>query len=218
MQYLRYIIVVVLLSIAVLRHVDLPGVEGAPAGQQAVAGVLHELSTLELATLPQYDSVRIRALDELRKDKSLEFTPPEWFVSAMKALNSVSVQDARVGFENASVRLFKRQSGSAYDSGVEAVRIALRGPDDDTNGKCSDCDGTGKVGDGVVFTTCLTCNGDGVIDDSDRREDGRTVGTSIKERSGDHISRGPACDSAGGNRNSSRKRVAIPIVRRLLGR
>lgn len=30
--------------------------------------------------------------------------------------------------------------------------------------KCPNCNGTGKVGDGVVFTDCQECGGDGVLD------------------------------------------------------
>ena len=30
------------------------------------------------------------------------------------------------------------------------------------SGKCETCNGTGKVGDGRVFSTCLDCGGDGI--------------------------------------------------------
>jgi len=218
MNNVRYAIVIVLLAVAVLRHIDFPNGEEIPAGQQAVAGVLHELSSLELSELFQYDSIRTKALNELRKDDSLRFTPPEWFVSEMKKLNNASVQEARVGFENASVRLFRRQSGSAYDSGIKAVRTALGGSDEDNLGKCEDCDGTGRVGDGRVFVDCLVCGGDGKIDDYDRKEGVFVSETSTKESAGDQVSRVPVGVITGSSCGSTRSRVAFPGLRRLLGR
>lgn len=47
-------------------------------------------------------------------------------------------------------------------------------PDDKPSlGKCRQCNGTGKVGDGTVFTSCVPCGGDGRIDERDVR---RTLG------------------------------------------
>ena len=36
-------------------------------------------------------------------------------------------------------------------------------PDDGASEICPICDGTGKVGDGVIFATCRTCNGTGKV-------------------------------------------------------
>jgi len=220
MDNVRYAIVIVLLAVAVLRHIDFPNGEEIPAGQQAVAGVLHELSSLELSELFQYDSIRTKALNELRKDDSLRFTPPEWFVSEMKKLNNASVQEARVGFENASVRLFRRQSGSAYDSGIKAVRTALGGPDEENLGKCEDCDGTGKIGDGRVFVDCLACGGDGKIDDSDLKGGNpfEINEVSNQRKAGDQVSRMPVGVIAGSSCGGTRSRVVFPSLRRLFER
>lgn len=219
MTLARYAVVFVLLSIAVLRHVEFELPSSATEGEQAIAGVLSELSSTELPTVQQYDELRLKAIAELKKNKSLKFSPPEWFLKDMKELSDKTAEEARVGFENASARLFSRQSGSAFDLGVEAVRRAMRGPDDDDTGTCPDCDGTGKVGDGRIFTECLACGGDGVIDDTDRKEEDPGLGrTSNQERSGDHISRGPTCDSVGNNLSSNERRLSFPRLRRLFGR
>lgn len=45
-------------------------------------------------------------------------------------------------------------------------------PDEEPEpGKCSTCNGTGRVGDGRVFVECQDCGGDGVIDGDDLNDD-----------------------------------------------
>lgn len=50
-------------------------------------------------------------------------------------------------------------SGNSVGSVVDPV------PDSNPTGKCETCNGTGKVGDGRVFTDCLDCGGDGIVGD-----------------------------------------------------
>jgi hypothetical protein len=62
----------------------------------------------------------------------------------------------------------------AYGHACSLIAFALQEKDDqpapepdDKLGKCTNCDGKGKVGDGTVFVKCIVCNGDGKIDPDD---------------------------------------------------
>jgi len=68
------------------------------------------------------------------------------------------------------------ESNSEYWKYRAAAEIALVAsspdtmpdvPPDGSLGKCSNCQGTGKVGDGRTFRTCVPCGGDGRIDKDD---------------------------------------------------
>lgn len=57
--------------------------------------------------------------------------------------------------------------GWAYTMAGVAILDNADAPDSpspEPGGKCPNCNGTGKVGDGRVFTDCLECGGDGVLD------------------------------------------------------
>lgn len=57
-----------------------------------------------------------------------------------------------------------RLDGWAYAMSGAATWDRTAGPDEDASGKCATCNGTGRVGDGRVFSECLDCGGDGVVD------------------------------------------------------
>lgn len=194
MRQLQILAVFVLVAIAVMRHVDL----GSGSGDQAIAGVLQELSETDLPTSAHYDDARRKALQIIRREHpELEFSPPSWFIELMGTLSSADPEKVRETFQDASEKLRGDEGDRDYQIGREAVREALRPPEDDTpnEGKCEDCDGTGKVGDGRVFTTCLACDGTGKLK---------------PKKGGDEVSRQP---SVTGNRSSCDINSSRPLGR-----
>jgi hypothetical protein len=214
----------VLLAVAVLRAVgpDIPSVvpNNISPAQQAVSGVLAGMADTDLEFLWQYDSLKVSSMEVIRgKYDAGTFTPPDWFIENMEGLSGTDdIPKAREVFRASSKRLYNRQSGPDYDFGRETVRVTLNPLEPKPEGLCGDCNGTGKVGDGRVFTECLNCGGDGKIDDSDRKEEVPFVETSTTESAGDQISRGSVCDNTGFNRDGPRQRVVFPVIKRLLGR
>ena len=194
MRQLQILVVFVLVAIAIMRHVDI----GIESGEQAIAGILYELSETELPTSSHYDAARRNALQIIRREHpELEFSPPSWFIELMGTLSSADPGKVRKTFQDASERLGGDESDRDYQIGREAVRRALEPPEDDTpnGGKCEDCDGTGKVGDGRVFTTCLACDGTGILK---------------PKKGGDEVSRQP---SVNGNRSSCDVNSSRPLGR-----
>lgn len=214
----RYAAIMGLILFVIVRSGTDSG-KSSSVGEQVVAGVLTELSKADVASTFQYLGLRDQAIETLRAELPKgSFKPPLWLVTQLGKINlDTPVPEAQRAFLEASKRLFSKQSGENFERGREVVRGLLEGPDDKP-GKCQDCNGTGKVGDGRIFTECLACGGDGIIDDSDRKEEVATSGTSTKESAGDQISRGPACDIAGGNCGSTSLRVVLPRLKRLFGR
>ena len=194
MRQLQILAVFVLVAIAVMRHVDL----GSGGGDQAIAGVLYELSVADLPTSTHYDEARRKALQIIRSEyPELEFSPPSWFIELMGTLSSADPGKVRQTFQYASERLGGNEGDRDYQLGREAARRSLGPPEDDTpnGGKCEDCDGTGKVGDGRVFTTCLACDGTGILK---------------PKKGGDEVSRQP---SVNGNRSSCDVNSSRPLGR-----
>ena len=199
MRQLQILVVCFLVAIAVMRHIG----QGNGGGEQAVAGVLCELSETDLPTSAHYDAARRKALQIIRSEyPELEFSPPSWFIELMGTLSSADPGKVRETFQDASERLGGDESDRDYQIGLEAVRRALGAPEDDTpnGGKCEDCDGTGKVGDGRVFTTCLACDGTGILK---------------PKKGGDEVSRQP---SVNGNRSSCDVNSSRPLGRSNQGR
>ncbi len=188
-------------------------------GDQIIAGALTELSETDVESTMQYLTLRDQAIGVLRSELPKgSFKPPLWFVTQLgKITLDTPVPEAQRTFLDVSKRLYGKQEGEHFERGRKTVRDLLKGPDN-VNGKCPDCKGTGKVGDGRVFTECLACGGDGTIDDSDRKEEVAVAETSTKESAGDQVSRGPVCDIAGGNCGSTAPRVVFPKLKRLFGR
>ena len=169
----RYGAILLLIIFCVVRASEIKESSVAPA-HQAVSGVVMELSTVEAEQLWQLDATRRVAMDLLRgKYPKGSFVPPSWFLTYMDRVNkSETVQDAREIFAGASSRLFHKQSGEHYDFGRECVRKAMSSDDKKPSDVCPDCDGTGKVGDGRVWTDCLSCKEEParpVCDADDRR-------------------------------------------------
>lgn len=54
-------------------------------------------------------------------------------------------------------------------------------PDGDELGKCEQCNGTGKVGDGRTMVTCQACGGDGKVDPDDISEAIEPVGEIVMQ-------------------------------------
>lgn len=52
---------------------------------------------------------------------------------------------------------------AATSLAVQTVNTDETKPTPNPGDKCTNCNGTGKVGDGVVMTTCLVCDGTGVL-------------------------------------------------------
>lgn len=89
--------------------------------------------------------------------------------------------------------LTPRSSDEHYLAGWDAAEMIIRNENHPPpNTKCDTCDGTGKVGDGRVFTKCLDCDGDGVIDG-----DELSMPVPQPRKEGDRISPAPARVKAG---------------------
>ena len=188
-------------------------------GDQIIAGALTELSETDVESTMQYLTLRDQAIEVLRSELPKgSFKPPLWFIAQLSKITlDTPVPDAQRTFLDVSKRLYSKQKGEHFERGRKTVRDLLKGPDD-VSGKCPDCKGTGKVGDGRVFTECLACGGDGIIDDSHGKEEVAVAETSTKESAGDQVSRGPACVNAGGNCGGTAPGVVLPRLRRLFGR
>ena len=194
-------------------------VSAVPETQKVVSGVLAELAEAELSLGWQYDQARRESLDLARKTEERgSFSPPNWMSEKLSELSvSSTVEDVRSAYRWVSERLWEAQDGPEYDRGKDYVRRILY-PKEEDYGICKDCDGTGKVGDGRVFTECLNCGGDGKIDKSDRKEEVFAPETSTKESAGDQVSRRPTSDSVGSSRDSYSNRIRLPRIRSLLKR
>jgi hypothetical protein len=215
---IRYAAIMGLVLFVILRS-DSVDTDAGSIGNEIIAGALTELSETNVESTVQYLTLRDQAIDRLRSELPKgTFKPPLWFVAELGKIKlDTPVPEAQRTFLEVSKRLYSKQKGEYFERGRKAVRDLLKGPDD-VVGKCPDCKGTGKVGDGRVFTECLACGGDGIIDDSDRKEEVPVVETSNQESAGDQISRGPACDNAGGSCGSTAPRVVFPRLKRLFGR
>ena len=154
----RYGAILVLVVFVVMRVVEVRE-DSTPKATQAVAGVVKQLSETEVGFLFQLDNIRKKALRKLRGHyPKNSFTPPSWFLSAMDEVSkSAGIGEAHTILKDASIRLYKPQGGDHFEFGREAVRDAVSGSDEVKPDVCPDCNGTGKVGDGKVFTDCLTC-------------------------------------------------------------
>lgn len=71
----------------------------------------------------------------------------------MKAVLAGLVLSSAVGLSTPDYR-------AGYELSIEAVEIDAVVPE---SNECLNCD-NGKVGDGKVFTDCLDCGGDGILD------------------------------------------------------
>ena len=205
-------------SIYVVSKLDTT-ISATPEGQQVVSGILAELADADLEMGWQYDQVRREALALARSaEERGSFKAPEWMSERLSSLSvSSSAKDVKAAYREVSERLYEAQAGEVFDRGRDYVRSVMDNDDSDT-GKCRDCDGTGKVGDGVIFTECLACGGDGVVDESDRKEVVEFDETSTQERSGDQVSRNPDSVSSGSAKHGTVRRMSFPLIRRLIGR
>lgn len=181
MDLIRVVIAFILIGFVFVRNTDR---DDADTGSQLVSGILFELSVLDLPTVYSYDIVRNKALDLAREQyPEGTFTPPEWFVRDLKEANGLSdVSLLKSKFLSISKKLYRQQTGESYKDGRSFVRQSVEEPDDDPEeGECNTCDGTGRVGDGRVFTDCLACGGDGIVDEEDiqqPRKEGDLISTS----------------------------------------
>lgn len=195
--------------------------EGAKPNEttQAVAGLLSGLSESDVAEAWQLDSIRKQGLASIRaRYPAGSFTAPEWMTEKLRGLGSdPRVSDVCDAFQAISKRLYPDQNGEHYEYGLGLAR-SPRPPPKPVNGKCDVCDGTGIVGDGVIETECLECGGDGIIDDSDRKEGACDSQTPNKESAGDQVSRSPGNVKSGDSLPRTITNRKFPILRRLLGR
>lgn len=114
-------------------------------------------------------------------------------------------------------------------AGVAIMQPDQVAPAPAPSGKCETCKGTGRVGDGRVFTDCLDCGGDGIASTGspmslvvlqDVCQDGscQPLSSSVQ---GDSVSSvaalGDGCGILSGN-GPVRRLVAKKPVRTLLGR
>lgn len=155
----RYAAILVLIIFIVVRIAEVN--EELPSGaQQAVSGIVHALSVTDVDHVWELDSLRRMALRKLRKDyEKGSFVPPEWFLTEMGKVSDASITDAHKILDESSRKLFEQQSGYHFSNGVKLVEEAKdHKPDPKPNDEvCPDCGGTGKVGDGRVWTDCLSC-------------------------------------------------------------
>lgn len=181
---------------------------------QAVAGACSALSELELNNAWQYDALRRRALDRLRTTYPTgSFTPPDWMIAKLSALGQdPAVSDVRLAYRNISEGLYPRQDSDHFLFGRQSVN---QYPDEipDT-GICPDCDGSGKVGDGRVFTECLHCGGDGKLDTNLQGDD---CPEKLNQKIGGGISRSTGGVKPDHRTVTGKRRVYLPRLRRLFG-
>lgn len=194
-------------------------ISAVPETQKVVSGILAELSEVNLDFGWQYDKARRDALNAAREvEERGTFTPPSWMSEKLSGLSiSSSIEDIRSVYRSISERLWEPQNGPEFARGRDYVRQVIY-PDESNSDVCEDCDGTGKVGDGRIFTECLNCGGDGKIDESDRKEDVAVVETPTPESAGDQVSRRPTSVSVGSSGSSTSNRVRFPRINRLFGR
>ena len=187
--------------------------------QEAVAGVCDELSSIDDLNVWQLDELRRSALAVVQQEyPSGSFSPPDWMIAKLQGLgDNPDVSVLRETYREISRRLDPAQTSEDFKRGQRAVKD-LRGPPKPVDGKCPDCDGTGKVGDGRVFTECLACGGDGKIDDSDRKEGVCDPQSPTQESAGDQKSRYPDGVESGSSGGSPRCGVVFPKLRKLFGR
>ena len=78
-----------------------------------------------------------------------------------------SIRTVLIGSLLASGAAIKSEDVEGYlysRAGVAVMQqVDAPAPAPSPSGKCSTCNGTGKVGDGRVFTDCLDCGGDGIV-------------------------------------------------------
>ena len=195
--------------------------DGVNPTQDAVAGVCVALSEIEDLNAWQLDGLRRSAMAVLQQEyPEGSFVPPDWMLAELKVLgDEVDQSELRRAYRSIGQRLSPAQNSPDYKFGRKVVED-LRGPPKPVDGKCEDCDGTGKVGDGRVFTECLACGGDGKIDDSDLKGGNpfEINEVSNQRKAGDQVSRGPVGVITGSSCGSTRSRVAFPALKRFLGR
>jgi hypothetical protein len=77
-----------------------------------------------------------------------------------------SIRTILIGSLLASGAAIKSEDVEGYlysRAGVAVMQqVSQPAPAPAPSGKCETCNGTGKVGDGRVFTDCLDCGGDGI--------------------------------------------------------
>ena len=153
----RYAAILVLIIFIVVRIAEVN--EDLPSGAtQAVSGVVHALSVTDVDHVWELDSLRRMALRKLRKDyEKGSFVPPTWFLTEMDKVSDASITDAHKILDQSSKKLFEQQSGYHFSNGIKVVQEALQPKPDPKPEVCPDCGGTGKVGDGRVWTDCLSC-------------------------------------------------------------
>ena len=155
----RYAAILVLIIFCVVRIAEVN--EELPSGaQQAVSGIVHALSVTDVDHVWELDSLRRMALRKLRKDyEKGSFVPPTWFLTEMDKLSDASVTEAHQILDAASKKLFEQQSGYHFSAGIKVLEEAKNHKPEPKpeNEVCPDCGGTGKVGDGRVWTDCLSC-------------------------------------------------------------
>ena len=153
----RYAAILVLIIFIVVRIAEVN--EDLPSGAtQAVSGVVHALSVTDVDHVWELDSLRRMALRKLRKDyEKGSFVPPTWFLTEMDKVSDASITDAHKILDQSSKKLFEQQSGYHFSNGIKVVQEALQPKPDPEPEVCPDCGGTGKVGDGRVWTDCLSC-------------------------------------------------------------
>lgn len=178
-----------------------------------VGGVCLGLSDVGDLNAWQLDQLRRSAMAVVREEyPEGSFTPPAWMIAELQSLGGVADGSIlRETYRKIGQRLAPDEQNRHVTRGREIV-VQLRGPPQPVNGHCLDCDGTGKVGDGRVFVECLTCNGDGIIDDSDRKEGEDCNDSPTKESAGDQVSR-----STGSVKPVRRNYKRFSVFRRLFG-
>ena len=203
-----------------LRASDGP-LQPANPTQDAVAGVCVALSEVDDEPTWKLDQLRRSALAVIGEHYPKgSFSPPAWMVAELEGLgDDATPVKLRQTFRDIGERLHPAQSSNDFKFGLKVV-ADLRGPPKPAGGKCEDCNGTGKVGDGRIFTECLACGGDGKIDDSDLKGGNpfEVDEVSNQREDGDQKSRDPVGVITGGDCGSTRSRVAFPVLRRLLNR
>jgi len=69
------------------------------------------------------------------------------------------------GCSTADVDAARFDGWAAAVAGASKMPTSKPTPTPTPDGKCISCGGTGQVGDGVIFSVCLDCNGTGVTDE-----------------------------------------------------
>ena len=152
---------------------DTPPDEEVDPGSAVVSGILIRIGECEFDFAWEYLVARDKAFDEVEKETPYEFVPPPWFLAEFGRLEQgATPQEFKAKLGPAAKRLCPAgRSNPICEAGYQLADRVLDGEDGDEaepdhGSTCSNCRGTGKIGDGNGSSLkCPLCNGTGIVPD-----------------------------------------------------